>query len=138
MVDIRSIAQATSQQLEKLQSIIGNQRQHGIADLAHQARQNNMLPLYNALRYVTIQTANIPLTQGYKVSLRQLGFALNLYDGPLTIFLTTNFADTYSPITAALINGAGKPWERDKLIYYRVFPTCLRYRACTVNLPSIR
>ena len=43
------------------------------------------------------------------MSLRQLGFALNLYDGPLSIFLTTNFADMYSPITAVLMNGAGEP-----------------------------
>ena len=34
---------------------------------------------------------------------------LNAYDGPLSIFLTCNFADTYSPITATLMNGAGEP-----------------------------
>ena len=43
------------------------------------------------------------------MSLRQLGFALNVYDGPLTVFLTTNFADMYSPITVILMNGAGEP-----------------------------
>ena len=43
------------------------------------------------------------------MSLRQLGFALNMYDGPLSIFLTTNFADMYSPITVVLMNGAGEP-----------------------------
>ena len=43
------------------------------------------------------------------MSLRQLGFALNVYDGPLSIFLTTNFADMYSPITVVLMNGAGEP-----------------------------
>ncbi len=42
------------------------------------------------------------------MSLRQLGFALNVYDGPLPIFLTTNFADMYSPITAILMHGAGE------------------------------
>ena len=115
MADIRSIAQASSDQFLKLQSILGNQRQHSIADLAQQARHHNILPLYNALRYVTFQTANIPLTQGYKTSIRQLGFALNLYDGPLTIFLTTNFADTYSAITATLINAAGKPLGTRKI-----------------------
>ena len=59
------------------------------------AGEHNILPLFKALQYVTFQTANIPLTQGYKMSLRQLGFALNVYDGPLSIFLTTNFADVY-------------------------------------------
>ena len=34
----------------------------------------------------------IPLTQGYKVSLRQLGYALNVYDGLLSVFLTIDFA----------------------------------------------
>ena len=43
------------------------------------------------------------------MSLRLQGFALNVYDGPLSIFLTCNFADTYSPITATLMNGAGEP-----------------------------
>ncbi len=43
------------------------------------------------------------------MSLRQLGFALNGYDGPLPIFLTTNFADMYSPITVVLMSGAGEP-----------------------------
>ena len=61
------------------------------------------------IRYVTFQIASISLTQGYKMSFRQLGFALNIYDGPLSIFLTTNFADIYSPITVILMNGAGEP-----------------------------
>ena len=43
------------------------------------------------------------------MSLRELSFALNMYDGPLSIFLTTNFADIYSPITVILMNGAGEP-----------------------------
>ena len=71
--------------------------------------KRKLLRLFKALQYVTFQTANIPLTQGYKMSLRQLGFALNLYDGPLSTFLTSNFADTYSPITVILMNGAGEP-----------------------------
>lgn len=73
------------------------------------AREHKLLPLLKALQYVNFQTANITLTQGYKISLRHLGFALNVYDGPLTVFLTTNFADMYSPITVILMNGAGEP-----------------------------
>ena len=71
--------------------------------------QLTLLPLLKALQYVTFQTANIPLTQGYKINLTQLGFAFNVYDGPLTVFLTTNFADMYSPITVIIMNGAGEP-----------------------------
>ena len=62
--------------------------------------------------YLTVQTANIPLTQGYNMSLRQLGFGLNVYDGPLMVFLTTNFGDMYSPIAVTLMNGAGEPLGR--------------------------
>ena len=43
------------------------------------------------------------------MSLRHLGFVLNVYDGPLSIFLTTSFADMYSPIAVILMNGAGEP-----------------------------
>ena len=49
------------------------------------------------------------MMEGYKMSLRHRGFAMNIQDGPLTVFLTTNFADTYSPITVTLVNGAGEP-----------------------------
>ena len=82
---------------------------NSMPEMMRAAAEHKLLPLFKALQYVTFQTANIPLTQGYKMSLRQLGFALNVYDGPLTVFLTTNFADMYSPTTATLMNGAGEP-----------------------------
>ena len=80
-----------------------------MAQMMRAAAEHKSLPLFKKLQYVTFQTANIPLTQGYKMSLRQLGFGLNVYDGPLSIFLTTNFADMYSPITGILMNGVGVP-----------------------------
>ena len=107
--DMELIANATVADFEKLQVILTRQSQHNIQDLTRLAHEHGLHPLFTALRYLTFQTGNIPLTQGYKASLRQLGFALNIYDGPLTVFLTTNFADTYSPITLMLINGAGEP-----------------------------
>ena len=42
-------------------------------------------------------------------NLRQLGFGLSMYDGPLIAFLTTNFAEVYSPLAVTLVNGAGAP-----------------------------
>ena len=80
-----------------------------MAQVTHAAAEHKLQPLLKALQYVTFQTANIPLTEGYKISLRQLGYALNVYDGPLSIFLTCNFADTYSPITTTPMNAAGDP-----------------------------
>ena len=51
-----------------------------------------------------MQTATVPLTEGNKMKLRHQGFALSIYFAPLKLFLTTNFADTYSPITLMLYN----------------------------------
>ncbi len=71
--------------------------------------QLTLLPLLKALQYVTFQTGNISPTKGYNTSPRQLGFALNVYDGQLTVFLNTIFADMYLPITVILTNGVGDP-----------------------------
>ena len=95
---------------EKLATILARHGHQSLSQITHAAAEHKLQPLLKALQYVTFQTSNIPLTQGYKVSLRQLGYALNVYDGPLSIFLTTNFADTYSPITVTLMNGAGEPF----------------------------
>ena len=108
-VDIKAICNAKVEHFEQLSVILARQGQQSMPEMMRAAAEHKLLPLFKALQYVTFQTANIPLTQGYKMSLRQLGFALNLYDGPLTVFLTTNFADTYSPITATLMRGAGEP-----------------------------
>jgi hypothetical protein len=108
-VDVKLIAKAKTEDFQKLGALMSKRGQQSVAEMMRVAKEHGLLPLYKALQYVTFQTANIPLTQGYKMSLRQLGFGLNIYDGPLTVFLTTNFADTYSPITVVLRNGAGEP-----------------------------
>ena len=107
--DIRIIMNAKVSELEELSNIMSRHGQESMADMMRMAAEHKLLPLFKALQYLTFQTANIPLTQGYKMSLRHLGFAMNIYDGPLSIFLTTNFADMYSPITVTLMNGAGEP-----------------------------
>ena len=55
-----------------------------------------------ALRRLLSATANIPLTEGYKVKARHIGNAMNLMWGPLVLFCTCNFADTYHPIMLSL------------------------------------
>ena len=110
--DIREIAKCSVAQFEQLSTILAQHGQQSMQQMMHAAAQHKLLPVFKALQYLTFQTANIPLTQGYKVSLRQLGFGLNVYDGPLTVFLTTNFADMYSPIAVTLMNGAGEPLGR--------------------------
>ena len=108
-IDIQAICDAKVEHFEQLAAILARHGQKSMPEMMRAAAEHKLLPLFKALQYVTFQTANIPLTQGYKMGLRQLGFALNVYDGPLSIFLTTNFADMYSPITVVLMNGAGEP-----------------------------
>jgi hypothetical protein len=109
VVDMKLIANATVADFEKLQTILARRVQQSIPEMTRLAGKHKLLPLFKALQCLTFQIGNVPLTQGCKVSLRQLGFALNIYDGPLTVFLITNFADTYSPITVTLIDAAGEP-----------------------------
>ena len=99
--DMQAICDAKVEHFEKLTAILARHGQQSMQEMMRAAAEHKLLPLFKALQYITFQTANIPLTQGYKVGIRQLGFALNIYDGPLTIFLTTNFADIYSPISHA-------------------------------------
>ena len=114
-VDIQMICNAKVEHFEQLGAILARHGQQSMSELMRAAAEHKILPLFKALQYVSFQTANIPLTQGYKMSLRHLGFALNIYDGPLSVFLTTNFADTYAPITAVLMNGAGEPLGQHKI-----------------------
>ena len=84
--DIKEIANCTVAQFEQLSTILAKHGQQSMQEMMHAASQHKLLPVFKALQYLTFQTANIPLTQGYKTSLRQLGFGLNIYDGPLTVF----------------------------------------------------
>ena len=108
-MDLNTICNAKVEHFQKLATILAHHGHQSLSQITHAAAEHKLQPLLKALQYVTFQTANIPLTQGYKVSLRQLGFALNVYDGPLSIFLTCNFADTHSPTMTTLTNGAGEP-----------------------------
>ena len=85
-IDIKEICEAKLSDFEQLASILARSGQQSMSEMMRAAAEHKLLPLFKALQYLTFQTANIPLTQGYKSSLRQLGFALNVYDGPLTVF----------------------------------------------------
>ena len=62
-------------------------------------------PVFTALKQLLIHTATVPLTEGNKMKMRSTSYAVTLYFGALKVFLTTNFADTYSPITVLLYDG---------------------------------
>ena len=59
-----------------------------------------------ALKHLSLATANVALTEGYKVKLRHIGHASNLLWGPLALFLTSNFSDTYAPLVVSIYNGS--------------------------------
>ena len=78
-IDIQAICDAKVEHFEQLSAILARHGSQSMADMMRVAAEQKLLPLFKALQYVTFQTANIPLTQGYKMSLRHLGFALNVY-----------------------------------------------------------
>ena len=51
-----------------------------------------------ALRHMLFSTANVPLTEGYKVRLRHLGHSYNYCFGPMSVFCTHNYSDTQNPL----------------------------------------
>lgn len=71
------------------------QTEYGRADAS--SRRTQIASIVHSIAARDSQTANLPLTQGYEMSLRQPGFALNVHHGLLPMFLTTNFAYMYSP-----------------------------------------
>ena len=77
---IKTICKARVSHFEQSATIIVQHGHQSFAQMMHAAAEHKLEHLLKALQYVTFQTANIPLSQGYKVSLRQLGYALNVYD----------------------------------------------------------
>ena len=65
-VDMKLIAEAKASDLENMQTILAREHSTDVATLTRMARGQNILGLYKALKYITFQPSNIPLTQGYK------------------------------------------------------------------------
>ena len=55
------------------------------------------------MRQALISTKDIPLTDSYKRNLRHESHNFNVCEGPLVVFATFNFADTYSPVLFRLV-----------------------------------
>ena len=81
---------AKARRFETLAALTAQHGQQSMSQLAHAAKENGIEPMAKALQHVAFQTASTPLTQGYKVGLRQPGYGLNVYDGPLGVFLTAS------------------------------------------------
>eukprot|EP00959_Pyramimonas_sp_CCMP1952_P370648 7762742-Pyramimonas_sp.AAC.1 len=61
-----------------------------------------------ALRTLLLSTSDVPGTEGRKTALRFNGHGNNLKFGAASLFVTPNFADTYSPLVLQLHEGPGK------------------------------
>jgi len=103
--DVKLIAESTSEQcVAALQASAG--QPGDLKDAAMEGLVGNekvSAELKTALKQVLISTKDVPLTDGYKRSLRHEGHNLNVTEGALVVFATFNFADTYSPVLFRLV-----------------------------------
>ena len=110
--DVRLIAEATSQEFEAAFSLIGP-KAHSTDALSH---PGVAAPVKQALRSLLLSSAKVPGTEGNKTMQRYHGNALTTWFGPAVLFLTFNFADTYSRIVVNLdlgpAGGADQPADR--------------------------
>ena len=102
---VKLIAESTSEQcVAALQASAG--QPGDLKDAAMEGLVGNekvSAELKTALKQVLISTKDVPLTDGYKRSLRHEGHNLNVTEGALVVFATFNFADTYSPVLFRLV-----------------------------------
>ena len=105
--DVRAIANATSEQcMQALRSSAGQRADLSSANAEALARSEHVpAELATAVRQMLISTKDVPLTDGYRRSLRHEGHNLNVTYGTLAVFATYNFADYYSPILFQLLDG---------------------------------
>ena len=102
---VKLIAESTSEQcMAALQASAG--QPGDLKDAAMEGlvgKEKVAVELKTALKQVLISTKDVPLTDGYKRSLRHEGHNLNVTEGALVVFATYNFADTYSPVLFRLV-----------------------------------
>ena len=108
--ELQKIAKIKSSDIASLQSSVKSAPTHSLSSWLSVAKTKGQSNVQVALSHLMMHTTNVPLTEGYKMSLRHTGHAMNICDGPLSLFLTVNLADTYSPITLTLLDGAGTPF----------------------------
>ena len=101
--DLSIIARATAADFERARAVLPNVPSLASVVAAPAVRENTAVQ--TALKHLLMSTATVPLTEGYKVATRHFGFSLSNHFGPLKVFYTANFADTYSPITVLLYDG---------------------------------
>ena len=101
--DLSIIAKATAADFERAQVMLPPEVSIIGAFTTPIVRENSAV--HTALKHLLMSTSTVPLTEGHKMATRQFGFALSNHFGPLKLFYTANFADTYSPLTVLLYDG---------------------------------
>ena len=96
-LDLKAIAQAKAEDFQELQ-------RYSTLGQAYASAKNHEKPAMKALKHLLTSTAVVPLTDGNKMKLRHFGHAMDMTFGPLKMFLTCNFADTYMPLTLILFD----------------------------------
>lgn len=103
--DVKLIPNATSEQC--MSALQDSPRQPGdVASCNAEALAEHALivqELRSALRQVLISTEAVPLTDGYKINVRDESHNLNVTEGPLVVSATFNYADTYSRVLSHLV-----------------------------------
>ena len=99
-----------SSEIQSLQASVKDAPNHSLSSWLALSKAGGRSNVTATLSQLMMNTANVPLTEGYKMSLRHTGFAMNISEGPLSLFFTANLADTYSPLSLTLLHGAGEPF----------------------------
>ena len=114
--DLRLIAKATDKDFEQFQANLrASERGASVPALIAAAKQQKMPGVQKVLQHLLMHTTNVAMTEGNKMTIRHRGQAMNLRFGPFSSFFTTNFADTYNPLTVVLHQGAGEPLGKRSL-----------------------
>ena len=80
-----------------------------ITGLISAAKAQGATSVQKPLQQALMHTANAPMTEGSKITLRHMGQTLNERFGPFAAFFTANFADTYHVLMQVLAHGAFEP-----------------------------
>ena len=105
--DLALIAGARSEHcLQALKDASVGQLNHSLDRAAHAEAVPQ--ELRTALKHVLLSTVDVPFSDGHRMNLRHEGHNLNLWHGSLKLFMTCNFADTYSPLLVRLCLDDGR------------------------------
>mgnify|MGYP002809838133 CR=1 FL=1 len=101
--DLKAIADATAEDFVRALSFENHGGAKSILEVFLKPGMKKANPkVHTALKHLFMQSAVVLLTEGNKMKMRHMSFSASLHFGALKLFMTTNFADTYSPLVMKL------------------------------------